>query len=203
MSCTDRYFDCPKYKTVCDSATVNGLPVTILCPRSCGKCDPVPVTCPEGENLCKNGGKCVNIKVSNNSLFGFKCECATGYVGNLCERRNSCVPNPCNVNDKCISLGNIAYKCVTKNVTETTFSSTSSTTIMPKTEIRTSQTTMQSTQTKSRTKLISVTLGGKELCENFNDDVCAYYAQQNLCGDEYYLNGKPITKKCRKACKLC
>ncbi|CAF0774887.1 unnamed protein product [Brachionus calyciflorus] len=199
LSCADRYFDCPRYKDVCDSGTINGLPVTILCPRTCGKCDSTPVSCPENRAICKNGGKCVNIKVSNQSLFGFTCECPEGYKGELCENRDSCIPNPCNPNEKCIQLGNIAYKCVSNSSTETSKIYSRITTVSrPKTTP-----TSTTTTTRPKLKMVNNAAVVNGDCENYNDDICNYYAQQNLCGEEYFLNGKPITKRCKKACKLC
>lgn len=163
----------------------------ILCPRTCGKCKAAPIECPQ-ENVCQNGGKCLNIKTSNESVFGFMCDCPLGYHGDLCQLRDSCLPNPCQPDEKCVSLGNIAYKCLPKNgqVQKTDPISTT------KKSNDKNETSKLMRKFKIENKLLS-------LCDNFDDDICNYYAQQGLCGDEYYLNGKPITKKCRKACKVC
>ncbi|RNA04637.1 cadherin-related tumor suppressor [Brachionus plicatilis] len=192
VSCADRYFDCPRYKDACASAKVNGLSVKILCPRTCGKCKAAPIQCPQ-ENICQNGGKCLNIKTSNESVFGFLCDCPRGYHGDLCQLRDSCMPNPCALDEKCISLGNIAYKCVLLNGAAKKPTSYNSSTSKAN-EIDVSKKLLK--KFKIENKLLN-------LCDNFDDDICNYYAQQGLCGDEYYLNGKPITKKCRKACKEC
>lgn len=147
----------------------------------------------------------MNVQVSNETLFGFKCECTLGYNGDLCEVHDSCIPNPCNSNEKCVSLGNIAYKCLSNNATQ--LSSTpkipsTSQQIISKTTSRVIDVTTTVRLTKAKNKGVSTPFASKD-CDNFNDDVCNYYAQQNLCSEEYFLSGKPITKKCRKACRIC
>lgn len=149
--------------------------------------------CPQ-ENVCQNGAKCLNIKTSNESLFGFICDCPLGYHGDLCELRDSCLPNPCSVGEKCVSLGNIAYKCLPLDEQAKSTQSTRSTT---------QASSEKNDSSQNVPKRIKIENNINQMCDNYDDDICNYYAQQGLCGDEYFLNGKPITKKCRKACKKC
>ena len=43
--------------------------------------------CKNSTYVCQNGGLCVNTTniVGNNSRIGFKCNCPSGYSGDLCE----------------------------------------------------------------------------------------------------------------------
>ena len=85
LTCTDKYFDCFRYKSVCQAGSINGLPVGILCQRTCGKCPVRPVYCESSRFICENGATCKNISVSSDSLFGFACDCPKGFYGELCE----------------------------------------------------------------------------------------------------------------------
>jgi len=46
------------------------------------------LTCGDS-TFCKNGGTCVNIPgVTQDSLFGLRCDCPAGYSGFFCEFSN-------------------------------------------------------------------------------------------------------------------
>lgn len=39
MTCTDDYFDCPKYKEYCDTGSLGGFPINDICKRTCQICE--------------------------------------------------------------------------------------------------------------------------------------------------------------------
>ncbi len=41
--------------------------------------------CSDSTFICKNGGTCQNITVSQDAILGFQCNCQAGYSGFLCE----------------------------------------------------------------------------------------------------------------------
>jgi hypothetical protein len=81
MTCKDTHINCPQYTTFCNGGTLNGVPVSQVCPRTCKRCTATPLTCPTG--ICLNGGTCVNQAVDAN--FGFVCRCPAGFSGEYCE----------------------------------------------------------------------------------------------------------------------
>jgi len=64
-------------------------------------------------NPCQNRAACVDLP-----FFQFRCECASGFTGELCERQNSCAANSCGSNGVCISLAPgapVSSYCVCQN----------------------------------------------------------------------------------------
>lgn len=45
LECTDKYFDCPRYRKVCKTSSINGVSLNILCPRTCGRCSGTLFSC--------------------------------------------------------------------------------------------------------------------------------------------------------------
>lgn len=83
MTCRDKYAACPSWTLNCNSfADFND------CPYTCGRC--APLYCVNSNvGLCQNGGTCQNITnlvdTNNRTQFGFRCQCAPGFTGELCE----------------------------------------------------------------------------------------------------------------------
>jgi hypothetical protein len=86
LTCTDQYYDCPKHASACATGTANGVSLKSICARTCGACSTEPLRCANSTFLCLNGGTCKNT-TSSNDLFGFKCECPTGFTGDFCQKR--------------------------------------------------------------------------------------------------------------------
>ena len=54
---------------------------------------------------CQNGGSCIEDDVNK-----FKCNCAAGNTGNLCQEIDECISSPCQDGGTCID-GDNSYTC--------------------------------------------------------------------------------------------
>lgn len=71
-----------------------------------------PLRCTNSTFMCLNGGVCQNLTdLSSNDLFGFKCQCPSGFTGEYCEQVTPCSPNPCQNGGVCHKLGSLSYVC--------------------------------------------------------------------------------------------
>lgn len=60
---------------------------------------------------CKNGGTCVQ---DPSNSFNGTCTCTLGFSGNLCDVGLACNPNPCQNNNRCLTLNGLPY-CLCTN----------------------------------------------------------------------------------------
>jgi len=65
------------------------------------RCD-LEATAPAGcaSNPCLNNGKCIDLP----QLFTFRCECPSGFTGQMCEKLDACSQKPCGPDGVCISM---------------------------------------------------------------------------------------------------
>lgn len=105
-----------------------------------------------------------------------------------------CLPNPCLNGGTCNQVGSLGYLC---QCTSTCFGNNCSTCI---------NTPSNSTSSSSMMTIATsrpMTTSNFSVCEDFNTNICNYYASNGYCRQNAYTNNASITTSCAVSCKTC
>ncbi|RNA38761.1 A disintegrin and metallo ase with thrombospondin motifs 3-like [Brachionus plicatilis] len=187
LVCKDIYSNCPSDSGCNDQININGQLRFIfqVCPRTCNRCE--PLSCADAPDICENGATCINTGSSMNKLFGFRCECRSGFTGEYCESKilsNPCNSNPCLNGGTCFSFTQHFYMCLCQS--SCSGLNCASCLFNPMTTSPPLQLLQSSTQSGN--------------CED-QSQFCSIFYQ--YCNDLAFFELKTIREVCPKTCQAC
>lgn len=141
---------------------------------------------PCSEDPCENSGICL-YKEADNS---FECSCTSGYTGEFCETvisTSPCASSPCKNGGTCFEFGSGFLCACTSNCLGTTCG----------------QCLGDSTTRLTTTAAPTTTTSSFILCVDSNVAYCSYFASQNYCNLNAYINRVPIRVSCARSCNAC